>query len=167
MVYNNNKVDTRKSKGKCKGVKKPTKLSAVEVTSRSGVVYIMTMSVAKTGAVKFQKVSMEAGSTGGAGSGSGAPGSGSGRPPMPGSGSGSGRPPMPGSGSGSGRPPMPGPGGPGKPGMMKCKCKCTCEDGSEDCECDCDCPTGQASSKPCGRGFSRVCPSQEDGTCPA
>merc|ERR1712123_550490 len=51
--------------------------------------------------------------------------------------------------------------------MMKCRCKCTCSDGSEDCDCECDCPTGQTSSRSCGRGFSRVCPSQDDGACPA
>merc|ERR1712123_398814 len=51
--------------------------------------------------------------------------------------------------------------------MMKCRCKCTCSDGSDDCDCECDCPTGQTSSRSCGRGFSRVCPSQDDGACPA
>merc|ERR1719318_347161 len=151
MVYTNTKVDIRKSKGKCKGaIKKTIRFTGSEVAS-SGVVYTMTMTVTKTGVVKFQKVSMVVESPGGGGSegpgtGSGGPGKGSGGP-----------------GKGSG-----GPGkGSGGPGMMKCRCKCTCPDGSEDCECECDCPTGQTSSKPCGRGFSRVCPSQEDGTCPA
>ena len=58
MVYTRTKVDTKKSKGKCKGVKKTANVAGVEVASRSGVVYTMTMTVAKTGAVKFKKVSM-------------------------------------------------------------------------------------------------------------
>ena len=58
MVYTRTKVDTKKSKGKCKGGKKTANVAGVEVASRSGVVYTMTMTVAKTGAVKFKKVSM-------------------------------------------------------------------------------------------------------------
>ena len=61
MIYTKTKVDIKKSKGKCNKSKKGAKVNGVEVTSKSGVVYTMTMSVAKNGAVKFQKVSMALG----------------------------------------------------------------------------------------------------------
>merc|ERR1711892_2782 len=171
MVYTDTKVDTKKSKAKCSGARATTRVTNAEVVSSSGAVFTISMTVPKSGNAKFQKVSMALGSSSGSESGlvgppgkgsvsGGPPGKGSASGGPPGKGSGSGGPP--GKGSGSGGPPGSGSGAPGQgsgqPGMMKCRCKCTCPDGSEDCDCECDCPTGQTSSRSCGRGFSRVCP---------
>merc|ERR1719284_1866877 len=120
MVYTVDRVDPRKSRAKCKGIKKGA-VKQVTVTSPNGFSFTMDMKFSAKG-VAMAKITVEASSsssgsggssiTGGSGrpptggSGSGRPptgGSGSGRPPV--GGAGSGRPPVGGSGSGSGGPP--------------------------------------------------------------
>merc|ERR1719339_883297 len=109
MIYTADRVDARKSKARCSGIKKGA-AKQVTVTSPNGYSFTMDMKFSAKG-VAMSKITVEAGSSSG---GSGGPsitgGSGSGRPPT---GSGSGRPPVGGSGSGgpptggsgSGRPP--------------------------------------------------------------
>merc|ERR1712192_99384 len=132
MIYTSDKVDAKKSKARCKGIKKGA-VKQVTVTSPNGFSFTMDMKFSAKGAA-MSKITVEAGSSSGGsggplvtgsgsgrppvgGSGSGGPptgGSGSGHPPLggsgsggpPTSGSGSGRPPIGGSGSGSGGPPM-------------------------------------------------------------
>merc|ERR1712123_100656 len=112
LMFKEDAVDTKKSKAKCTGAKKTEKVVNAAVKSKSGAEYSISMTVAKSGTVKFTKVivtSVAGGSEGSGSSGSGGPGKGSGGP---GKGSGSGGPGKgsggPGKGSGSG-----GPGGPG------------------------------------------------------
>merc|ERR1712123_424640 len=112
LMFKEDAVDTKKSKAKCTGAKKTEKVVNAAVESKSGAEYSISMTVAKSGTVKFTKVtvtSVAGGSEGSGSSGSGGPGKGSGGP---GKGSGSGGPGKgsggPGKGSGSG-----GPGGPG------------------------------------------------------
>merc|ERR1719234_859671 len=116
MIYTADKVDAKKSKARCKGIKKGA-VKQVTVTSPNGFSFTMDMKFSAKGAA-MSKITVEAGSSSGGsggpsvtgpgsgGSGSGRPptGSGSGRPPV--GGSGSGRPPIGGSGSGIGGPPM-------------------------------------------------------------
>merc|ERR1719350_2394720 len=113
MVYTVDRVDPRKSRAKCKGIKKGA-VKQVTVTSPNGFSFTMDMKFSAKG-VAMAKITVEASSSssGSGGSsitgGSGRPptgGSGSGRPPT--GGSGSGRPPI--GGSGSGRPPTGGSG---------------------------------------------------------
>ena len=61
MVYTGTKVDTKKSSAKCSGAKKTTKVSDAEVTSSSGTVFTISMTVPKKGNVKFVRVSMTMG----------------------------------------------------------------------------------------------------------
>merc|ERR1719234_1791923 len=113
MIYTADKVDAKKSKARCKGIKKGA-VKQVTVTSPNGFSFTMDMKFSAKGAA-MSKITVEAGSSSGGsggpsitGPGSGSPpvgGSGSGRPPT---GSGSGRPPV--GGSGSGRPPLGGSG---------------------------------------------------------
>merc|ERR1719291_61759 len=108
MTYTADRVDARKSKARCSGIKKGA-AKQVTVTSPNGYSFTMDMKFSAKG-VAMSKITVEAGSSSGGsggpsvgGSGSGGPpvgGSGSGRPPT--GGSGSGRPPIGGSGSGSG-----------------------------------------------------------------
>ena len=53
MLYTGSKVDTKKSKIKCSRVKSTTKVSNVEVTSSSGSVYTISMTIAKSGSAKI------------------------------------------------------------------------------------------------------------------
>merc|ERR1719266_1999402 len=143
MIYTEDRVDAKKSKARCKGIKKGS-VKQVTVTSPNGYSFTMDMKFSAKGAAMSQ-ITVEAGpSSGGSGgptiggSGSGSPptvgGSGSGRPPA---GSGSGRPPVGGSGSGgppsggsgSGRPPYGGSGsGSGGPPMGGIDDMCFCVD---------------------------------------
>merc|ERR1719266_1762657 len=120
MIYTEDRVDAKKSKARCKGIKKGS-VKQVTVTSPNGYSFTMDMKFSAKGAAMSQ-ITVEAGpSSGGSGgptiggSGSGSPptvgGSGSGGPPS--GGSGSGRPPT--GGSGSGRPPTGGSGSGGPP----------------------------------------------------
>merc|ERR1719351_417846 len=135
MVYTVDRVDPRKSRAKCKGIKKGA-VKQVTVTSPNGFSFTMDMKFSAKG-VAMAKITVEASSSssGSGGSsitgGSGRPptgGSGSGRPPI--GGSGSGRPPT--GGSGSGRPPTggsgSGSGGPPTSGIWDDMCFCVDED---------------------------------------
>merc|ERR550519_33457 len=128
MMYTADRVDARKSKARCSGIKKGA-AKQVTVTSPNGYSFTMDMKFSAKG-VAMSKITVEAGSSFGGsggpsitgGSGSGGPptgGSGSGRPPT-GSGSGSGRPPVGGSGSGSG--------GPSTGGIGSAMCFCVDEE---------------------------------------
>merc|ERR1712013_167596 len=113
MVYTVDRVDPRKSRAKCKGIKKGA-VKQVTVTSPNGFSFTMDMKFSAKG-VAMAKITVEASSSS---NGSGGPSiaGGSGRPPV--GGSGSGRPPTGGAGSGlpptggsgSGRPPVGGSG---------------------------------------------------------
>merc|ERR1719222_1688879 len=136
MTYTADRVDARKSKARCSGIKKGA-AKQVTVTSPNGYSFTMDMKFSAKG-VAMSKITVEAGSSSGgsggpliSGSGSGRPpvgGSGSGRPPT--GGSGSGRPPV--GGSGSGRPPTGGSGSggppPGPPGVGGDMCFCVDEE---------------------------------------
>ena len=61
MVYTNTKVDTKRSSAKCSGAKSTTRVTNAEVTSSSGTVFTVTMTVPKSGTAKFQRVSMTLG----------------------------------------------------------------------------------------------------------
>merc|ERR1719239_364943 len=112
MIYTADRVDARKSKARCSGIKKGA-VKQVTVTSPNGYSFTMDMKFSSKGAA-MSKITVEAGSSSGGSGGPSITGSGSGRPPVGGSGSGgppmggsgSGRPPIGGSGSGSGGPPM-------------------------------------------------------------
>merc|ERR1719370_948793 len=111
MIYTADMVDAKKSKARCKGIKKGA-VKQVTVTSPNGYSFTMDMKFSAKGAA-MSKITVEAGSSSGGSGGPSITGSGSGRPPVGGSGSGgppmggsgSGRPPIGGSGSGSGGPP--------------------------------------------------------------
>merc|ERR1719430_2801832 len=115
MVYTVDRVDPRKSRAKCKGIKKGA-VKQVTVTSPNGFSFTMDMKFSAKG-VAMAKITVEASSSS---SGSGGPSitGGSGRPPT--GGSGSGRPPTGGSGSGSG--------GPSTGGIWDDMCFCVDED---------------------------------------
>merc|ERR550534_3523161 len=90
MSYTADRVDSKKSKARCSGIKKGA-AKQVTVTSPNGYSFTMDMKFSAKG-VAMSKITVEAGSSSG---GSGGPlisGSGSGRPPV--GGSGSGRPPV-------------------------------------------------------------------------
>merc|ERR1719234_934054 len=108
MIYTADKVDAKKSKARCKGIKKGA-VKQVTVTSPNGFSFTMDMKFSAKGAA-MSKITVEAGSSSGGSGGPLVTGSGSGRPPV--GGSGSGRPPT---GSGSGRPPVGGSGSGGPP----------------------------------------------------
>merc|ERR1719234_1609472 len=108
MIYTAEKVDGKKSKARCKGIKKGA-VKQVTVTSPNGFSFTMDMKFSAKGAA-MSKITVEAGSSSGGSGGPLVTGSGSGRPPV--GGSGSGRPPT---GSGSGRPPVGGSGSGGPP----------------------------------------------------
>merc|ERR1719431_723894 len=141
VVFKGKNVDTGKSKGKCSGVKKTERVKDATVKSKSsGAEYSMSMTItAKSGNVKFTRVTVTvapegsggpgegsggqgpgSGGQGGSG-GSGGPGKGSGGKGGPGGsgspGAGSGGPGGPGSGGG-------GPGGPGAPNEEMDECAC-------------------------------------------
>merc|ERR1719483_279943 len=151
LMFKGDAVDTKKPKAKCTGAKKTEKVVNAAVKSKSGAEYSITMTVAKSGSVKFTKVivtSVAGGSEGSGSSGSGGPGkgSGSGGPGKgsggPGKGSGSGGP---GKGSGSGGPGGPG-AGPGGPNGQMEDCVCIGESGPPG-----NGPPGQGSGGP-GQG---------------
>merc|ERR1711892_1267152 len=158
LMFKGDAVDTKKSKAKCTGAKKTEKVVNAAVKSKSGAEYSISMTVAKSGSVKFTKVivtSVAGGSEGSGSSGSGGPGKGSGGP---GKGSGSGGPGKgsggpgkgkgsggPGKGSGSGGPGGPG-AGPGGPNGQMEDCVCIEESGPPG-----NGPPGQGSGGP-GQG---------------
>merc|ERR1719233_790737 len=127
VVFKGKNVDTNKSKGKCSGVKKTEKVKDVAVKSKSsGAEYSMSMTItARSGNVKFTKVTVTVAAEGSGGSGEGSGGQGgSGGSGSPGKGSGgkggqggSGGSGIPGTGSGGPGGPGMGSGGPGGPGM--------------------------------------------------
>merc|ERR550519_3308403 len=114
MMYTAERVDAKRSKARCSGIKKGA-VKQVTVTSPNGYSFTMDMKFSAKG-VAMSKITVEAGSssggsggpsiTGGSGSGRPPAGSGSGRPPTGGSGSGGPPPGPPTGGSGSGRPPI-------------------------------------------------------------
>ena len=63
MIFKGDNVDTKKSKGKCSGVKKTEKVKDVAVKSKSsGAEYSMSMTItARSGNVKFTKVTVTVG----------------------------------------------------------------------------------------------------------
>merc|ERR1719270_1242814 len=93
MVYTVDRVDPRKSRAKCKGIKKGA-VKQVTVTSPNGFSFTMDMKFSAKG-VAMAKITVEASSSSSGSGGSSITG-GSGRPPT--GGSGSGRPPTGGSG---------------------------------------------------------------------
>merc|ERR550519_2750838 len=109
MMYTAERVDAKKSKARCKGIKKGS-VKQVTVTSPNGYSFTMDMKFSAKGAAMSQ-ITVEAGPSSGGSGGPTIGGSGSGSPPTVG-GSGSGRPPA---GSGSGRPPVGGSGSGGPP----------------------------------------------------
>merc|ERR1719239_651908 len=86
MIYTADMVDAKKSKARCKGIKKGA-VKQVTVTSPNGYSFTMDMKFSAKGAA-MSKITVEAGSSSGGSGGPSITGSGSGRPPVGGSGSG-------------------------------------------------------------------------------
>ena len=57
-MFNDENVDMRKSKAKCTGAKKTTKVLNAKVQSTSGAEYTISMTVAKNGKVTLTTVSV-------------------------------------------------------------------------------------------------------------
>merc|ERR1712013_692458 len=104
MVYTVDRVDPRKSRAKCKGIKKGA-VKQVTVTSPNGFSFTMDMKFSAKG-VAMAKITVEASSSSSGSGGSSITG-GSGRPPTGGSGSG----PVGGSGNNTGGSATTAPGG--------------------------------------------------------